>query len=122
MIAFILLYYEFYMILAAIQSVEIKLESHWLRVGAQKPVGKLYLTASDLHKEWHNVNDARRNCSSILAPGSRIITNDLRDPKRNHVQGVLITYDGDAGRWQVQLDGEKEPLKIRPRNLIRLSG
>ena len=53
-----------------------------------------------LSEEWRKVNEVRRDCliHSDLVEGKRIITNDLRDPKRNHVLGVLIRYDGEAAR------------------------
>ena len=46
--------------------------------------------------------------------GKRIITDGLLDLKRNHVLGRLLKYDAGAARWQVQLDGEARPFRIRP--------
>ena len=74
-----------------------------------------------LAEEWHKFNDARRSCSGDLAKGKRVITNGLRDMKRNHALGTLIACDAGADRWQVKLDCEKEPLKIHSQHMLRLS-
>ena len=73
-------------------------------------------------KEWEDCRRAAAVDSGTLQTGMRIITKNLRDTAKNGLTGVLLKFDDDAIRWQVKLDSEEKPLKIKPLNLERIQG
>lgn len=58
-----------------------------------------------------------------LAPNARVRISGLKKrPELNGVEGTLVRYMQNRGRWAVQVPGEEKPVQVLPECLASLAG